>query len=1350
MSSQPSAIRSEGGLLPPDLLARIAQGDKTVPGLLPADYRLVGGQTLGEAISRSWGRLVPVWHAFRAELAKLPADDPATTLTRDRLLQPLLQELGYGRLPAARQAIEVDGRSYAISHLYGDTPMHLLGACTSLEERTAGQRGAARSSPHGLVQDLLNRSKQHLWAVLSNGLVLRLLRDHYSLTTQAYLEVDLEAMFEGERYADFALLWLVLHQSRVEADNPEECWLERWFKLSREEGLAALDDLRDGVVRAIEILGRGFLRHPRNQALHRDLEEGNLDKQEYYRELLRLAYRLIFLFSAEERTIRVTHEDGSVEELPFLLDPAAPVAARDRYRRFYAARRLRELAGAQRGGPHGDLWQGLRVVMNGLDDGCPSLGLPALGSFLWERAALSHLDRCELANADLLAAVHALSYFERHKQRFPVAWRTVAADELGSIYESLLELHPRLDAGAGTFELDTAAGNERKKTGSYYTPTSLVECLLDSALEPVIDAAVKGKSRADAEAALLALKVVDPACGSGHFLVAAARRLARRLVAVRTGDDEPSPRELQRALRDVVGRCIYGVDQNEMAVELCKVALWMEAVEPGKPLSFLDAHIQHGNSLIGATPALIARGIPDDAWDPIEGDDKAVAKALKKRNREARKAAEQAGQGNMFAVLASPGGSSALAASARDALAGDDDEVADVRARKRDWEALQGSQAFRDAVFVADTWCATFVWPKQEGPMAAEAPTADAFARISKEPASASKALRTQVQMLARQYGFFHWHLAFPAVFTPRAPSNDDDVTGCDGGFDCVLGNPPWERVKLQEKEFFAGKHEGIADAENAAKRKKLIAKLPESDPSLWETWVQASRRAEGESHWMRHSGRYPLCGQGDINTYSIFAELNRSLMSDNGHVGCILPSGIATDDTTKDFFANLVTGNQLASLYHFENEEFIFPTVHHAFRFCLVTLGRSLPQGHVVEMVFYARQVANLFENERRVLLASDDFVALNPNTRTCPTFRWRRDAEINKRIYRQVRVLWHETDDAHGNPWNITFLRMLDMATDSEDFKSRKACEVDGYKLVGNVFIREDARRLPLYEAKMIHHFDHRFGTYEGQSESQANQGKCPEFSDEEHRDPARLPLPYYWVDESSVVGRLDSRWLRSWLLGWRDICRSSDIRTVIASVIPRAGAGDTFLIMMPATEHLPLAACLLANLGSLVFDYSARQKVGGTHLKYNVMKQLPVVSPGTLNETAPWARQTLLAEWLSLRSLELSYTAYDIAGFAADCGYVGPPFRWEPERRATLRAELDAAFFHLYGINRDDADYILDTFPVLRDKETRDFGEYRTKRLVLERYDALAAAISSGNPYLSPLSPPPGDRRAAHKEK
>ncbi|MBA3397218.1 MAG: hypothetical protein H0T89_31620 [Deltaproteobacteria bacterium] len=226
-----------------------------------------------------------------------------------------------------------------------------------------------------------------------------------------------------------------------------------------------------------------------------------------------------------------------------------------------------------------------------------------------------------------------------------------------------------------------------------------------------------------------------------------------------------------------------------------------------------------------------------------------------------------------------------------------------------------------------------------------------------------------------------------------------------------------------------------------------------------------------------------------------------------------------------------------------------------------------------------------------------------------------------------------------------------------------------------------------------------------------------------------------------------RLEGRWSHPWLLGWRDICRSGDMRTVITAAIPRVAVGDKYLLMLPGEQHVRLAGCLLANLASLVFDFCARQKVGGTNLKYFVMKQLPALVPARYVQPASWDGTRSLRDWVTHRVLELSYSANDLAGFAADCGYDGPPFRWNAERRAIIRAELDAAFFHLYGVDRSDTDYILDTFPVLRDKETRVHGEFRSKRLVLERYDALSEAMATATAYVSPLSPPPGDPRATH---
>jgi len=403
--------------------------------------------------------------------------------------------------------------------------------------------------------------------------------------------------------------------------------IEKWHVEGATVGTRVLGELSTGVKHAIEALGRGFLAHPANDALRTALASGTLAPQEYYRCLLRLVYRLLFLFVTESRDL--------------LLDPAAPRRARDLYQAHYSAARLQALAATTRGNRHRDLYESLKLVMTALGGpGSPPLGLIGLGGYLWSDAALGLLGSSALSNAALLAAVRSLSTIVDKDGRRSVDYKNLGSEELGGVYEQLLELHPEINPtaplAADRFHLGLSAGNERKTSGSHYTPDSLVQVCLDTALEPLLAERLAGKRGPDAEHALLTLKVCDTAVGSGHFLIGAAHRLAKRLAAVRTGDAEPSPEAYRTALRDCIRNCLYGVDLNPMAAELCRVALWLESMEPGKPLSFLDHHIKIGNSLLGATPALLAKGIPDEAFDAIEGDDKKLCTRFKKANKKER------------------------------------------------------------------------------------------------------------------------------------------------------------------------------------------------------------------------------------------------------------------------------------------------------------------------------------------------------------------------------------------------------------------------------------------------------------------------------------------------------------------------------------------------------------------------------------------------------------------------------------------------------------------------------------------------------------------------------------------
>jgi hypothetical protein len=435
-----------------------------------------------------------------------------------------------------------------------------------------------------------------------------------------------------------------------------------------------------------------------------------------------------------------------------------------------------------------------------------------------------------------------------------------------------------------------------------------------------------------------------------------------------------------------------------------------------------------------------------------------------------------------------------------------------------------------------------------------------------------------------------------------------------------------------------------------------------------------------------------------------------------------------------------------LVSLFSFFEIRLFFPDTDSRNPFCLLTLsGKARPATDGTTFVFDARGIEDLEDKDRRFALTPQDLSLLTPNTRTCPVFRSQRDAELNKAIYRRVPVLLREGSPG-SNSWGVRFMTMFHMANDSGLFRTAEQLEAEGCRREGNFYRLGDQQFLPLYEAKMLHHFDHRFSTYEGQTEAQANQGKLPELHHEHHADPDRVVQPRYWLSADEIAVTLKDKWESSWLLGWRETCRNADTRTVISCLIPRFGVGNKFLLMLPDAVA-SRCAILSANLNSFTFDYAARQKLGGTSLNYFIMKQLPVLPHVTYDQPATWSPGQTLAEWLLPRVLELTFTAHDMRPFARDCGYAGPPFRWDAERRYLLRCELDAAFFHLYGIGKDDVAFIMEAFLLVKKKDEQMYGEYRTRRVILEIYHALAEAARTGVLYQTRLQPPPADPRVAH---
>ncbi|MFD6275193.1 Eco57I restriction-modification methylase domain-containing protein [Streptomyces sp. NPDC060209] len=1338
-----SAVQTVGALLPSDMLVRISEG-KDAPGSKPADYGLPSSRSVRDEAERSWEYLKPLWRELRKRLPEdpttgAPATDP-TGLAAGEWLAPLWRELGFGPLtPVGPEGIAADSDSekkFRVSHRWNHALIHQTAWNAELDKRPAG---AGTVPPQSMLQECLNRTDAHLWGVLTNGRQVRLLRDSSALATASYVEFDLESIFNGELFSEFVLLYRLLHVSRFaveEGTSASGCWLEKWRTEAIASGTRALDQLRKGVQEAITTLGTGFLRHPANAALREDT-----DAKALHNALLRLVYRLLFIFVAEDRDA--------------LLKPDASEQERTRYETYFSSARLRAHARKRRGTSHGDLYQALGIVLDALGDenGRPELGLPGLGGIFDATDTDAPLQGLSLSNEHLLTAVRHLSQVRDAGTR---RWRTVdyrhlGAEELGSIYESLLELVPQHSAVDRTFELVELAGNTRKTTGSYYTPSSLIECLLDTTLDPVLDDAVKRGEEAAATAGepdpadaivgeLLSLTVCDPACGSGHFLVAAARRIAKRVAAVREHNPEPTLGAVRHALHEVVARCIYGVDLNPMAVELAKVSLWLEALEPGKPLGFLDAHVKHGNALIGATPSLLRGGIPDDAFIATEGDDKKHAKSLEKINADERR-----GQFSLFDIEDDgvKVANTALASGMRRITAAPSGNLRAVRGQAAAYANWEKSTEYVTALHMADAWCAAFMWLKT--PETPRAVTQGLFRSLEDPNASsASKATHDEIVRLREQYRFFHWHLAFPEVFT--VPEGDemvrvDDATGWAGGFDCVLGNPPWDSVELKEQEFFAQRVPAIAAAPRASARKELIVRL-QHDPgtrSLFDEFEVARRKSYAESHFLRRSGRAPLTGQGNLNTYSVFTETDRMLLGVRGRVGIVVPTGIATDARTQYFFKDLVLKREIAALYDFENAAPVFPDVHRSFKFSILSLvGCALPE-QAARFAFFLRDAAELDNPDRAFTLDSEEITLLNPNTGTCSIFRSRRDYEITLGIYRRVPVFIRDLDSS-GNPWGISFLQgLFHMAHESGLFHSGDELSAAGWDLFGNRFSREGSEMLPLYEAKMVDFYNHRAADVVKSATAVKRQNQPRYLSVDELRNPERCAVPLHWVDSREVSSKLEAAsWDRDWLLGWCDVTSATNERTAIHAFLPRSAVGHTYLLMLPSLSA-ELIATLCASQSSFVYDYVSRQKIGNAHMTLTVLKQLAVLSP---------ERLSVHSSFVIPRILELTFTAWDMAPLAGDIGDIGTPFVWNEGRRFVIRAELDALFFHLYGINRGDVDYILDTFSIVKRKDEAKYDTYRTKDLILAEYDRMAAAgltlenpLVDGENYTSTLTPPPG---------
>jgi hypothetical protein len=1023
-------------------------------------------------------------------------------------------------------------------------------------------------------------------------------------------------------------------------------------------------------------------------------------------------------------------------------------------------------------------WSTIDDLCRAIDKGDGSIGLPPYNGGLFDRERTPLLTKVRLSDAVMANVIDALSFEHSPEGRRYINYRNLSVQQLGSIYERLLEHEVIRESGDIVIRPNIFA---RKGSGSYYTPDDLVTLIIRETIAPLIDErftafhtkaeeqAASDKplntrlgalKRSDPAEQLLELKICDPAMGSGHFLVALVdyladqvitamaeaeatvtwgqyvSPLANRIEAIRNtilgnaeqrgwtvDEDQLDDRHIIR--RMILKRCIYGVDKNLMAVELAKVALWLHTFTVGAPLSFLDHHLRCGDSLFGL-------------W--VNGG---FEKASLIENGTVRKAKK--GQ-TLF--LYEPMNRALHAASAMQIIEGLTDaeiaeahrsadvfsEVQDMTAplnallsffHALDWLELNTRanklllQAFLSGVFgdpVQIVLGKVDPLHKEHGSERAKS-EAEAFAKIL-----------TQTRELIAEERFLNWQVTFPGVWS------EWQSEALTGGFDAIIGNPPWDRMKLQEVEWFAARRREIALTQRASDRKRMISALEKKGDPLALDYVKAEARAEAGVRIARNDGDYPLLSGGDVNIYSLFVERAMKLVKPEGIIGLLTPSGIASDKTSAPFFKGLSTGSHLKAFFDFENRRTrhgaqpFFPDVDSRFKFA-ATVASPTRMFASTRCAFFLQDVSELEDPERCFPLTAQDFARVNPNTGTAPIFRTRRDATLITAIYDRLPVLVDRSAGGEIKAWPVRYSTMFHMTNDSGLFRTR--AELDekekAYPLGGNRFKSASGEWLPLYVGRMIHQFDHRAASVEVNEENIHNPAFSGGVTPEQKADPAFAPVSQYWVKASDVQFPNGFEWT----IAFRDIARATDVRTIIATIAPRAAFGNKLPLLVPtdANAYRQAAPAIVANLNAIIFDFVARSKIHSTSVNWYLAEQLPVVPPDRY-ATKRFGKKTV-GEIVREATLELTYTAHDMAAFARDMGYVDPkgkvkpPFKWDEERRLMLRAKLDAVYFHLYGVtDRDDVRYIYSTFPIVAHAEAEAHGRYLSRDLCLAWMSALAA--------------------------
>ena len=1195
------------------------------------------------------------------------------------------------------------------------------------------------------------------FGILTNGALWRLYWQGARSRSEEYLEIDLAAALQvkGVEQSLFAVnadhvlkvFYCTFNRSAFKPQN--------WDTARRTFHAFALKEARLYEERVSEDLGTKVFEIIFPQianALASSDEKANLNDAQYLDELreatLIFLYRLLFIFYAEDRNL-LPVTDNRYDD--------------------YALRTIREEIAKRRdandaiSNTASKYWQHLNDLFRIISKGDASIGMPAYNGGLFEEVRAPILSRARMTDAIFAPLLDDLSRSLLGKQsdlfRSYINYRDLSVQHLGGIYERLLEYSLVVE---NKKILARPASFARKTSGSYYTHDGLVQFVIKEAVGPQIAECLtqfkaqivewenkkelsqdhwKTLERLDPASAILELKICDPAMGSGHFLVTLVDYLAdqileimvqtEQLVAAQAWAQEianPYISPLISRIKDIrnrilttahkarwavtesqlddkhivrrmiLKRVVYGVDKNPMAVELAKVALWLHTFTVGAPLSFLDHHLRCGDSLFGGRVKHITDELAKLGGMFYQDD--------MRRLNSARSLMDAIGNLTDIDIT-----------EAHHSKAMMDEAELGLAPLKRTLDFLQAKRWATKAQSknYEATWAGILAQEYGDNLI-------DSVGFLSKKtiklPLGRQKDAHTNLQhalVKADTEHFLHWELAFPTVWQNGL-----------GGFDAIIGNPPWDRIKLQQVEWFAERKPAIAKSSKAADRKAMIDALAATNDSLWQQYAAAAENAEIASKVARTCGDYPLLSGGDINLYSLFVERANSLVKPTGMVGLITPSGIAADLGASDFFRTLSETGRLNSLFDFENKKVFFPDVHASFKFCALSFGGVNRQFAYSRCAFYLHQLEELENAERILKLTAQDFAAVNPNTGAAPIFKSKRDAEIATAIYARQPVLVDKRDPKNiQKVWPVKYLRMFDMTNDSQLFMRQNELEKQGWYSVGaNRWKKAEAEAVPLYEGKMVQMYDHRAANVVLNLANLKRPAQQEAVLESEHQNASFVPSPQFWVNSTEV----NQQFIGEWSIAYKSITSPTNMRTMIPAIIPKSGVGNSMALLLPdneATSYQEFAPQLLANMASFAFDYSLRQKVQGQNLNWFMIEQLPLIKPAQFEHTLG---NTKIADYVRAEVLHLSYTAHDLAPFARDMGYVDvtgnvkPPFMWDATDRLHRQCRLDALFFNLYDINRDDAAYILDQFPIVEKQDRGLHNRYLTKELILGYMNAV----------------------------